>query len=53
MMAASKGYKEVVRVLLEGGANVDIHRRDNMETASSLATKHKHYDVVELINKYK
>ena len=49
--AASKGYREIVRFLLDYGARVNA-TTDNGTTALMMAARGNHYDTVELLLKH-
>lgn len=48
-VAVSNGNIEIIRILLEAGADVDAHTRDGGETALHLAAKNGRSDIVDLI----
>lgn len=45
-IASYKGFKEIVQLLLEYGAN--LHK----ESALMLAKEYKHYEIIEILKKY-
>jgi ankyrin repeat protein len=51
MLAASLGHIEVVDLLLKRDANVQV-QDTNGSTALTLARKHNHTDVVQLLKKF-
>ena len=51
MYAARNGNIEIVRLLLDNGADIKA-RNSNGDTAKTLALKNTHLDIVELIFKY-
>jgi ankyrin repeat protein len=48
MHASREGYGDVVRVLLEQGADVDAEANAG-DTAESIASQHGHAEVVEML----
>ena len=48
-VAVANGHIEVVRILLDYGANVDATMRDSGETALHIAIKNCHNDIIELL----
>jgi ankyrin repeat protein len=48
-IAAANGYTEIVKILLDAGANVDATTRDAGETALHLAIKNNRTDIIELL----
>ena len=49
MLAACKGYADVVSVLLKNGANPNLED-DNKMTASVIAKKHNRSNIVKIFN---
>jgi len=48
LWAALYGYKDIVQLLLENGANID-HQNNDGQTALNLAAMRRHRDVVQLL----
>ena len=51
MLAAAGGYKQIVQLLLERGADVDV-RNLKREQARSLAEAAGHHDIVQVLKTY-
>ena len=49
MVAAERGHGEIVRVLLDAGAEIDAVHKATGETALALAAKHGHLDVLRIL----
>ncbi len=48
MMASQKGYKGLLELLIDKGANID-HRDNNDWTALKLALQNKHIETVKIL----
>lgn len=51
MLASTKGHFQIVRLLLEDGANINFSDGDGF-TALTLACEYKRWDVVQLLAEY-
>lgn len=48
MLAAQNGYREIVQILLDGGARINARTLDG-KTTLSLAARFNHPDIVRLL----
>ena len=51
MIAAGNGHEEVVKLLLEKGADINAENRDG-KNALMFAAENRHKEIVELIKRY-
>jgi serine/threonine-protein phosphatase 6 regulatory ankyrin repeat subunit B len=51
MIASERGHKEVVKLLLEKGADVNAKNKEGM-TALKYASENGHKEIVELLKSY-